>query len=636
MSKRQYQRFQLADKIEEVCVRTSNKLASNTESLFYVGLQDIQDVFPNASRFKLHGRPIPFLIDSEDRRIEPPRIEFCPDETLEVVLSGIVKHEHVDSALSARNPEFENSVLHKLVGLYNQGNITQGTVINTQEIVKEVWKGIQETKNRMTLIQRGVEAILTQNYELLEYTIPRLFIVLPETSTSRSLTTMIYTKFRLHFICECGEHTLTSGGKIPRLHLAKHEGYVIKKPTQFFEKYGPFLMVMLELVKIGTDIAGQVVPAKAIFDTASSKIIEHVDYSLKYLEESRNLLQISGETDVEGGANAMLGGLGNYLDRIEGMEGMELRQLGSYLKSNNSDNLLGNLYRITTREGRVKWVCHNHYRAGYQEMHTQKLRDVVSLAGGVFDEQLGSVKVNLNSTFTANEFYDALNKAKAGVYDLDITISWDFTKADLETFGKTLLISNVSILRLDLQRFQSSNTGIFLSTTTRYEVLARIIEHVNMKMIHIVISKGLMKLLSLKPKRVSHLRKFTLELIPRGIEHNDFRLLANSLKTNNNLITLDMSHDSIGSKLALTLSEALKINATLTTLNLEYNAIGSKGVFALSEALKINATMTTLNLSGNSIGSEGALDLSKALKINTTLTTLDLSTNTIGNEGALA
>ncbi|KAF9176301.1 hypothetical protein BGZ49_006423, partial [Haplosporangium sp. Z 27] len=143
-------------------------------------------------------------------------------------------------------PGFESTVLCKLDGLHDQGH-------STQEIAKQVLKEIQEIKDRLILIQSKTEAILTQNYELLEYTIPRLFIVLPDTSTSWEPTTMFYTKFRLHFICECGEHTKAPGSKIPHhLHLANHEGYVINKPTQFFEKYGPFLMLMLEMIKLGS------------------------------------------------------------------------------------------------------------------------------------------------------------------------------------------------------------------------------------------------------------------------------------------------------------------------------------------------------------------------------------------------
>ncbi|KAI8596728.1 hypothetical protein EDD21DRAFT_357890 [Dissophora ornata] len=510
---------------------------------------DIQEVFPGVKYVKNGEVTITKMRDSHENRIKPDRIKHCPNVVLEVVLSTTVKHVHVDSPIrSTSNPGFESTVLHQLGGLYDQGH-------TTQEFVKQVLKDAQEIKDRLILIQSKTEAILTQNYELLEYTIPRLFIVLPEESTHWDPKTMFRINFRLHFICECGEHTEASGSKIPHhLHLANHEGYVIKKPTEFFKKYGPFLMLMLEMIKVGTSIAGHVVPALAslkvvdildsaqsTIDSVTSKVIEGVDYSLNYLEESRALIQKSDGVDVDGNARMSQQDLDTYFAGVEGLEGVDLRQLSSYLSSNSSDNLLGNLYRMTTKDGHVKWVCRHHYRAGYQEAHTQKLRDVVKLAGGVFDEQLGSIKVTLKSSLAAAELYEAIRKAKAGIYELDITFGWDCTRTDLEALEKALKRSSVSILRLDLGMFQESTASKLLSTSTR--TLVRIMEHTNMKAIHIVLSKDFMKLPSLQPKRLSHLRKLSIELTPRA---SDFQVLVKSLKTNNPLTILNLHGRSFG------------------------------------------------------------------------------------------
>ncbi|KAI8597484.1 hypothetical protein EDD21DRAFT_407566 [Dissophora ornata] len=583
-------------------------------------------VFPGVKYVKNGEVTVTKMTDSHQNRIKPDRIKHCPNVVLEVVLSP----------MSTPNPGFEGVALHQLGGI--------------QESVKQVSKGVQDANDRLILIQSKTEAILTQNYELLEYTIPRLFIVLPEKSTSWDPKTMLRTKFRLHFICECGEHTKASGSNIPHhLHLANHEGYVVNKPTEFFKKYGPFLTLMLEMIKVGTSIAGHVVPALASLkvvdildsaqstvDSVTSKVIEGVDYSLKYLEESRTLIQKPDGVGVDGDLRMSQQYLATYFAGVEGLEGVDLRQLGSYLSTNSSDTLLGNLYRMTTKDGYIKWVCRHHYRASYQEALTQKLCDVVKLAGGVFDEQLGSIKVTLKSSFAAAEFNEALSKAKAGVYDLDITFDWDCSRTDLEAFEKALKMSSVSILRLGLEQFQASIISELFSTSARYEILVRIMEHPNMKMIHIVLSKDFMKLPRLQPKRSSHLHKLSIEMTPRRIGASDFRELVKSLKTNNPLTTLNLQHNSIGNEGALALSEALKTNITLITLNLWRNSIEKEGALALSEALKTNTTLTTLNLWSNSIKKEGALALSEALKTNTTLTTLDLQYNSIGKEGALA
>ncbi|KAF9348138.1 hypothetical protein BGX34_002658 [Mortierella sp. NVP85] len=86
----------------------------------------------------------------------------------------------------------------------------------------------QQTLNRQVLLENRVQALMTQNYELHEYPIPRLFIVLPKPKRHKDkFIHPLKKQFRLYFLCECGEHTTGAGrGNMPnRIHLAKHEGY---------------------------------------------------------------------------------------------------------------------------------------------------------------------------------------------------------------------------------------------------------------------------------------------------------------------------------------------------------------------------------------------------------------------------
>jgi hypothetical protein len=78
------------------------------------------------------------------------------------------------------------------------------------------------------------------------------------------------------------------------------------------------------------------------------------------------------------------------------------------------------------------------------------------------------------------------------------------------------------------------------------------------------------------------------------------------------------------------LAEALRTNTSLTTLELYNNQIGDAGAVALAEALRTNTSLTTLNLSGNQIGDAGAVALAIALRTNTSLTALWILDNQIG------
>ncbi|KAK3831996.1 MAG: hypothetical protein J3R72DRAFT_454342, partial [Linnemannia gamsii] len=215
---------------------------------------------------------------------------------------------------------------------------------------------------------------------------------------------------------------------------------------------------------------------------------------------------------------------------------------------------------MTTPDGHVKWVCYDHYRTGYQEKYAQKLCDVVKLAQGEFDEQLGRIEIVLRSRLAAAEFYNAVSKAK-GVLELTVDLSWEFTRSDLEEFEDALKKSRVSILRLDLQQFRTSLGSRFLSTSTQYKTFFRITELSDMKAVHIFLPKKI-KLYSFSQKQPSHLHKLSFEMVLGENAEKEYRVLAEILKTHSTP-TWYLYSCPVGSNGAQALSEALETNSIL-------------------------------------------------------------------------
>ncbi|ORZ23689.1 hypothetical protein BCR41DRAFT_368843 [Lobosporangium transversale] len=506
------------------------------------------------------------------------------------------------------------------------------------EMHKETLNLQQQALDRLAILQQKAEAILIQSFELHEYPIPRLFIILPIDRTKWDPMNILRKKFRLHFLCECGDHTVETGKSSQnQIHFAKHEGYIVRNSTEFFQKYGKYMAILLQCLSVGMPLAaslGSVPDLKA-----------GIDYSLDYM---RTL-------SVEYPALKSI----NTIEDYEALEGADLRGLSKFLQINDEDGKLGNLYRITTEAGHVKWVCIGHFSSTYKEKEQKAFEDVVEMNGGEYDSQLGKVVIELRSRAAARGFFDAMTKAKR-VYELDITFNrgWDWTKADLETLENALRASSISMLRLDLGSTQEDNTRKLRSTTARYEKLVRIIELNTMKVVRIVLSPDFTKLSSLSNQKLRHHHELTFEMRPRDIRPGDFRVLVNSLGTNMTLASLDLKSNSIEDKGALALSEALKVNRYLATLDLRDNPIEKEGVLALLGALRTSPTLTTLGLqstlieeelsevlkgnatsatlSYSSIGNEIILVLAETLKTNATLTSLILQNNSIGNEAALA
>ncbi|KAG0198799.1 hypothetical protein BGX31_004469, partial [Mortierella sp. GBA43] len=122
---------------------------------------------------------------------------------------------------------------------------------DTKEGMEKMQQMQREALDTLANIHSRIQTVLTQTYELHEYPIPRLFIVLPKTDERLrdKITGFIAEHYKLYFLCECGSHTTPKGSKTQHeIHLAKHEGYDLDKPTEFFQRYGSYLITMLQMI----------------------------------------------------------------------------------------------------------------------------------------------------------------------------------------------------------------------------------------------------------------------------------------------------------------------------------------------------------------------------------------------------
>ncbi|KAK3821137.1 MAG: hypothetical protein J3Q66DRAFT_426097 [Benniella sp.] len=316
----------------------------------------------------------------------------------------------------------------------------------------------KRTINRLVVILGQVRALLTQTYELHEYPIPRLFIVLPKSTRFRDkLTNPHCEHFRIYFLCECGAHTMPEGSKGQHeVHLAKHEGYDLERPKEFFEKYGTYVMAMMCMIKYGIVAGSMVVPP-----LANLKILEgledaqkNMDYLRKnfapLVDDTINFLQDKGNGVVGDGLS--LDGMG--IDKVEALEGADLRQMGSHLKIQDERQVFGNLYRTVTHEGHVKWVCLDHYRATYRESTVKELLNAVQLHQGKFIEETRRIEIEIATSVQARHFYEVMAKAR-GTHELQIKLKWDATLSDLREFYDAVTKANVIHLTIDGTHFKN-------------------------------------------------------------------------------------------------------------------------------------------------------------------------------------
>ncbi|ORZ08240.1 hypothetical protein BCR41DRAFT_399288 [Lobosporangium transversale] len=88
---------------------------------------------------------------------------------------------------------------------------------------------------RRSILQTHANAFIVRNFELHEYPIIQLFVILPVDAAKWDPRQLLRNKFRLRFLCECGDHTAkTSKGIQNQIHVAIHDGYEIQSNTESF------------------------------------------------------------------------------------------------------------------------------------------------------------------------------------------------------------------------------------------------------------------------------------------------------------------------------------------------------------------------------------------------------------------
>ncbi|KAF9347416.1 hypothetical protein BGX34_003163 [Mortierella sp. NVP85] len=331
--------------------------------------------------------------------------------------------------------------------------------------------------DRLVFLQKSVQSLLTQTYELHEYPIPRLFIILPQDTSSWNPLDLLSNKVRLYFLCECGEHTKSINTKVPHhIHLAKHDGYELARPNEFFQRYGRYVLTILQMFKYGITVAGVAVPA--LTQLIRPDDVDKVTNSLKFLTNTLEpgVNQVIDYIDkLSTYQGLVVDGLTEQMDGNEALEGADLRQLELFLKNKDEHRVLGNLYRTVTTEGHVKWVCIDHYRENYHEMTAKVFSDAITVLGGTFEENIGRVEVTLSSKAQADQFYQALGRARS-VHELKLGLHWETTQGDFKRLRNALPKTGVGVLELHLW-YTDGPISDRLNRNQRYDPIIDIMRH---------------------------------------------------------------------------------------------------------------------------------------------------------------
>ncbi|CAF3653307.1 unnamed protein product [Rotaria sp. Silwood1] len=346
-------------------------------------LEDVQRRFPSATVLCIDNIQLAFLRDNNGHQLIPLRIEAINDQIIEAI-------EPIEKSNNQLNIYFDR-IDTKIQEMNKKTDII---LANTQE----------------TLIR--IKHVMTQMYELHEYTTPRYFFILPvkhhNWTSINTIQNLFLLHYKLYFLCECSDEP-------DKLHIAPHDGYSIKKPSEFIANYGSYLRTTLNIARNLFSIGGFVIPQS---ENVSSVVANALP---SFIKESNNYTDINNKLDL---VEKMLNQTTHdELSRVDSsmirkvvlpeisLQGAQLRELEAFLELIDNKHSLGNLYRTITNDGHVRWVCLEHYHTmSFNNKMSEYIRQLEAF-GGKFNQE--TKEVILTGSLTTKNitiFCDALTK----------------------------------------------------------------------------------------------------------------------------------------------------------------------------------------------------------------------------------
>ncbi|KAG0001930.1 hypothetical protein BGZ80_009341 [Entomortierella chlamydospora] len=344
---------------------------------------------------------------------------------------------------------------------------------------------------RVEIIKRTSQAILSQNYGAESCPHPPLFIILPENPLRWSFSNILHNKMRLHFLCDCCEHQININESVSdRGHSSKRNVHI--DPSKGFElrmdqfqdqmllvKFGHYILSLLRMLQYGVSIDNVFVAAA--FDRPVPPVLSasflggnagmdpqlffrtklNIERSIAFMEallgddyedevaEAVSCLDMNDfrildwiikrppYTQSVKSESSTVGNMSPSTANIATMEADREAVLGDVHTGGSG------LRKILGPDNRVRWGCQKYYEKHYQNLDR------------IFSSKLESLQVSLNphtrsvvlvgaSENHLNAKIIAVSKIKA-LFHVDITLDWSFEMSHLNTLSDILKRESTSV-----------------------------------------------------------------------------------------------------------------------------------------------------------------------------------------------
>lgn len=280
---------------------------------------------------------------------------------------------------------------------------------------------------------------------------PRLFIVLPESLDAWDDLDPATHTFRLYFMCDT-KNWDTRQRRLPKhIHLSDHEGYSIKRPEEFMQAYGDYVLRILDAVKRGYSDENIDIPCLGTFQILWTHGPKKTDSKL-----SKDTLRLLVDKAIA------------YFRKLpppESRSDLKLSRSQSamvktFLNVQDGDNTEGNLHRHIEPSQYVYWRCQAHAQQNTNLESLSGIESFVRSHRGHVDVQQSTLKVELRSYADAELFTTLLTSTKH-VFNISIKLYWEPTQLQLSQLCRDIAKTKSVSLEID---------GVILKTHTQNQV----------------------------------------------------------------------------------------------------------------------------------------------------------------------
>ncbi|KAF9354314.1 hypothetical protein BGX34_011105 [Mortierella sp. NVP85] len=415
---------------------------------------------------------------------------------------------------------------------------------------------------------------------------PRLFLVLPYGGEPLDGKTTTISTFRVHFMCYGGEvlpHRSTGNSvdeEIPdHFHLCGHPGYELERSTEFFDRYGVYVLNLLQMLKHGFPVHGHTVASLQDLEyrgidrvsgddtplTGVCKDLESsVDKMISYLLLLKACNQKTFEEHVRtGDLDDMIAGQLDLSDVVSFLKDVPENETSDTERGNPS---IGGLYRGVLSESRKGswrrrgsgadqdqsqttevWLCQQHYTATFGTTELKQLEEfTVSLNGGKYDLESGRLKLTLNPTKPAPvALLATLLRQTRHIHTLDLTLNWDASFQDFQVLRDCILgMEQLRELSLDCGDYTGPMTD-FVNRGKRMDPLAHLLMKSKLRTIRFVRVDSLFaRSMAFIAPQSTHLEEVHLDAMFEPTLHSE--KLATLLRKSPGLKTLSLRCSKAG------------------------------------------------------------------------------------------